>query len=81
MKNIKELQAILTCILVLNCADKNANKEIAELCEYAFKQCLETPTALLRLSTVGTTYEEMLEQVNALLRRETKFKKIMGKEL
>lgn len=81
MKNIKELQAILTSILVLSCADKSGNKEIIELCEYAFQQCLEAPTTLLRASIAHETYAEAREQVNDLLRKETKFKKIMGKEL
>ena len=81
MKNVKELQAIITSILVLNSAAEKPNKEIEKLCEYAFRHCFEAPTELLRIATNGFTYNEMLNQVNTLLQKETKFKKVMGTEL
>lgn len=81
MKNVKELQAIITGILVLNSATEKPCKEIEKLCEYAFRQCFEAPTELLRIATNGFSYIDMVDQVNVLLRKETKFKKIMGAEL
>ena len=81
MKNAKELQAILTGILVLNRTAKNPNLEIERLCKYAFQQCLEAPTDLLLLATSGMKYEETIKQVNELLRVKTKFQKTMGGDL
>ena len=81
MKNTKELQAILTGILVLNRTAKDPNLEIDRLCKYAFQQCLEAPTDLLLLAINGMRYEEMIKQVNDLLRTKTKFHKAMGGDL
>ena len=78
MKNAKELQAILTGILVLNHTAEKPNVEIDKLCKYAFQHCLEAPTDLLLLAINGTRYEEMVKQVNDLLRTKTKFHKTMG---
>ena len=48
MKNVKELQAIITGVLVLNAAGEKPCPEIEKLCEYAFRHCFEAPTDLLR---------------------------------
>ena len=81
MKNAKELQAILTGILVLNHTAEKPNVEIDKLCKYAFQHCLEAPTDLLLIAIGGTRYDEMLKQVNDLLRTKTKFHKTMGEAL
>lgn len=81
MKNAKELQAILTGILVLNHTAEKPNVEIDKLCKYAFQHCLEAPTDLLLLAINGMRYEEMVKQVNDLLRTKTKFYKTMGGDL
>ena len=78
MKNTKELQAILSAIYLLNRMDETPNPEIDKLCEYAFRHCLESNTAMLLLAAIGQDYLTMKEQVNALLQRETKFTKEMG---
>ena len=81
MKNTKELQAILTSIFVLNHVSEHKNQDIANICEYAFRRCLETNTNLLVLSTIGQKYPDMKEQVKELLAGETKYTKIMGGSL
>ena len=81
MKNIKEMQAIVTGILVLNAAAEQPNGEIEKLCEYAFRHCFEAPTGLLRMAMNDFDYAGTVEQVNTLLRKETKFKRVMGAEL
>lgn len=81
MKNIRELQAILTGIYLLNRTAEKPNPEVEKICEYAFRRCLEANTNLLLLATIGQTYDTMKEQVADLFRRETKFSKTMGEEL
>ena len=81
MKNTKELQAILTSIFVLNHVSEHKNRDIENICEYAFRRCLETNTNLLVLSTIGQKYPDMKEQVKELLAGETKYTKVMGETL
>ena len=81
MKNAKELQAILSGIYLLNRLSEEPNIELDKLCEYAFRHCLESNTALLMVATVRQDYNTMKEQVNALLQKETKFLKEMGELL
>ena len=81
MKNAKELQAILSGIYLLNKTAETPNPELEKLCEYAFRHCLEANTAMLLIAAIGQDYLSMKEQVNALLDRETKFKKEMGELL
>ena len=78
MKNVKELQAILSGIYLLNRMSEPPNVELDKLCEYAFRHCLECNTALLMVAAIGQDYLSMKEQVNGLLQRETKFVKEMG---
>ena len=78
MKNVKELQAILPGILVINNALDKPCKEIDALCEYAFRNCFEAPTELLRIATRDFSRGDIIDQVNVLLRDETKFRKVMG---
>ena len=78
MKNVKELQAIITGVLVLNAATEKPCPEIEKLCEYAFRHCFEAPADLLHMATDGFSYPDMVDQVNVLLRKETKFAKVMG---
>lgn len=78
MKNAKELQAVLSGIYLLNRMSEVPNLELDKLCEYAFRHCLESNTALLMVAAIGQDYLSMKEQVNGLLQRETKFAKEMG---
>lgn len=78
MKNTKEIQPILASIYVLNLCSKNENKDITNLCEYAFKYCLEGSTSLLKRGTVGETYERARLQVAKIIQEDTHYKKIMG---
>ena len=81
MKNVKELQAVLSGIYLLNRMSEPPNVELDKLCEYAFRHCLECNTALLMVAAIGQDYLSMKEQVNGLLQRETKFVKEMGELL
>lgn len=81
MKNTKELQTILASIAVLNRTSEQSNPEVANLVEYAFRRCFESNTNLLMLATIGQTYESMRQQVNDLLRAETRYHKEMGGDL
>ena len=76
--NDMKCQAIITGVLVLNAAGEKPCPEIEKLCEYAFRHCFEAPTDLLRMATDGFSYPDMVDQVNVLLRKETKFAKVMG---
>ena len=81
MKNTKELRTILASIAVLNRTSEKSNAEITSLVEYAFHRCFESNTNLLMLATIGQSYESMRQQVNDLLRVETRYHKEMGGDL
>ena len=57
---------------------KNENKDIARLCEYALRRCLDANTNLLVLGTTGVSYEDARAQVAQIIKEETAYKKVMG---
>ena len=78
MRNTKEIQPILASIFVLNRCSKNENTDIARLCEYALRRCLDANTNLLVLGTTGVSYEDARAQVAQIIKEETAYKKVMG---
>ena len=76
MRNIKEVQAILTAIFCLNRTGER-NKQIDKICDYAFRRLFGANTNLLSLACIGQTKEEMERQVNEMLEMETEFKKYL----
>ena len=59
MKNIKELQPILTALFALNQTSPNKDPEIGLILDYAYRTFFGANTNLLILACLGKTYEEM----------------------
>ena len=76
MRNIKEVQAILTAIFCLNRTGER-NEQIDKVCDYAFRRLFGANTNLHSLACIGQTKEEMERQVNEMLEMETEFKKYL----
>ena len=63
MKNTKEIQTILTAVYCINHSkQENKDKDIEQICEYAFDRILGCNTNLLAACCVGRTQEEILEE-------------------
>ena len=77
MRNIKEVQAILTAIFCLNRTSER-NEQIDRVCDYAFRRLFGANTNLLSLACLGQTKEAMEQQIKYLLEQETEFKKYGG---
>lgn len=76
MKITKEISAILSALYCLEQKSEPRNEEKMEIINYALSQLLGINAHLyLRLSCVGKTYDEMLDEVYELLRKETDFRK------
>ncbi len=76
MKNTKEMQAILTAIYCINLTG-NKDKDITNLCEYAFTRCTDINFRMIVLQTIGKGKDTIMPEINELLDGETKFKKYM----
>ncbi len=76
MKNTKEMQAILTAIYCINITG-NKDKDITNLCEYAFTRCTDVNFRMIMLQIVGQTKEKIMPEITKLLDGETQFKKYM----
>lgn len=76
MKNTKEMQAILTAIYCINMTG-NKDKEITNLCEYAFTRCTDINFRMIALQTIGKDKNTIMPEINELLEGETNYKKYM----
>lgn len=76
MKNTKEMQAILTAIYCINLTG-NKDKDITNLCEYAYHRCFNANHRMILLCTIGKSKEQIMPEVAELLDGETQFKKYM----
>lgn len=76
MKNTKEMQAILTAIYCINLTGNN-DKDITNLCEYAFTCCTDINFRMIALQTIGKGKDTIMPEISKLLDGETKFKKYM----
>ncbi|MDE6473645.1 MAG: hypothetical protein K2L70_00900 [Clostridia bacterium] len=78
MKNTKEIQTILTAIYCINLSKRDKrDKDIDQICEYAFARIFDSNTNLLIACCTGRTQEEILEEVNEIMYSETKYKKYL----
>lgn len=76
MKNTKEMQAILTAIYCVNLTGNN-DKDITNLCEYAFTRCTDINFRMIALQTMGKNKDTIMPEVNELLDGETNYKKYL----
>lgn len=76
MKNTKEMQAILTAIYCINLTE-NKDKDITNLCEYAFTRCTNINFRMIALQAIGKSTDTIMPEINELLDGETNYKKFM----
>ncbi len=75
MKNTKEIQTILTAIYCINLfKQENKDKDIDQICEYAFGRIFGANTNLLLLGCIGKTQEQILQEVNEIMYANTNYK-------
>ena len=76
MKNTKEISSILSAIFCVNLAKrKNADKDIENICRYAFNRLFNGNPNLLVLQTAGLTKKQIIKLVNEMIYAETDYKK------
>lgn len=73
MKNTKELQTIFSVLFYYNRLSDNENTDIRELIEYAFDRIFNHNTSMLMLACLGRTLEDSREELNQILKQDTKF--------
>lgn len=76
MKNSKEMQAILIAIYCINLTG-NEDKDITNLCEYAFTTCTDVNFRMIGLNLIKKSKDEIMPEVNQMLDGQTKYKKYL----
>ena len=78
MKNTKEIQTILTAIYCINLSKQDKkDKDIDQICEYAFGRIFGANTNLLILGCIDKTQEQILEEVNEIMYANTNYKEFI----
>lgn len=77
MKNMKEVQPILTAIFCMNRTSEHEDKDISLLLDYAFRRLFGANTNMLILSCIGQTKEALMPTITELLENETQYKKYL----
>ncbi len=73
MKNLKELNAILTAIYLLNFIDENRNLDIMLLTDYAFRRIFDCNGNMKAAICLGNSKENVRAAVMKLLEEDTKY--------
>ena len=73
MRNTKEVRAILVAIHCINYTSKNRDTDIHKITEYAFRRFFGANTNLLSLACVGKSKEQIMPEIEQLLKLETKY--------
>lgn len=69
MKNLKELQPILTAVYCINRTNGQEDEDIRNLIDYVFRQILGCNTNLLLLCCIGKTKETIMPEITQILQR------------
>lgn len=77
MKNMKEVQPILTAIFCMNRTSEHEDKDISQMLDYAFRRLFGANTNLLILSCIGQTKEALMPTIMELIENETQYKKYL----
>lgn len=77
MRNLKELNAILTAIHLLNYIDENRNKDIMLLTDYAFRRIFDCNSNMKTAICLGASKENVRAAVMQLLEEDTKYKEYL----
>ena len=77
MKNIKEVQAILTAIHCINYTSEHRDKDIHKIVEYAFRRLFGANTNLITLCCIGKTKDQIMPEVIKVLEDDTQYKQYL----
>ena len=77
MKNLKEVQPILTAIHCINYASKHSDPDICKLTDYAFRRLFGANTNILTLCCVGKTKAELMPEIMQMLKEDTEYQKYL----
>lgn len=75
MKNTKEILPIISAVYCINITNGNEDKDISKLIKYLLTRCLNSNANLLMLSCLGKTKQDIMPEIEQLLKEETKFYK------
>ena len=71
MRNTKEIKAILTALYCINQTGHN-DQYITKVLKYAFNRIFNCNTNMLTLICCGRTKQEIMPDINQLLKEDTK---------
>lgn len=73
MRNIKEIKPILSALYCIN-QTGNKDEDIDKILKYAFNRILDSNTNLLLLACIGRTKQDVMPDIEQLLKEETLYK-------
>ena len=73
----QEIKAILTAIFCINQTNGYKDLDIAKICEYAFRRFLGANTNLLTLACIKRTKEDIMPEIQQILKEDTDYHSIM----
>lgn len=77
MRNLKELNAILTAIHCINYLNNPRDEDIYKLTDYAFRRIFGCNSNLKSVFCIGQTKESMMPVLMQLLEEDTEYKKYL----
>ena len=77
MRNLKELRPILTAIYCINRTNGNEDEDISKLLKYAFYRIFNGNTNLLMLACLGKKKEDIMPEIEQILKEDTKFFEVL----
>lgn len=72
MRNLKEVKPILTAIYCINRTGAE-DEDIEKIIDYAFRRLFNYNTNLLKLCCAGKTKEEIMPEINQILKEDTAY--------
>ena len=68
MKRLDELKFILTSVLAINATSEHKDPDISRILDYAFQRLYGANTNLLLLACIGKTKQQIMPEVEKLLK-------------
>lgn len=73
MKNIKEVQSILTAIYCINFTSEHKDSDICKILDYAFGRFFGGNANLLALACIVKTKEQIMPEIMQVLEMDTEY--------
>ena len=68
MKRLDELKFLLTSVLAINATSEHKDPDISRILDYAFQRLYGANTNLLLLACIGKTKQQIMPEVEKLLK-------------